>query len=221
MCILSLSGTTRPPRPGEANGQDYTFLSIKDFRALEKSGNLLESGVYKGKCAFFFSSLYVLFVNDGKRTNDEKEIFSQVYLKKTSIGHYYGTPRPPKEANIINGQHLHPPSSSTSASHHLRRSNSANEMFQQQQQQQRVPGNGAEAGRCCLCSHREVHMCLSRLITGLHYQYPSNDPEFFNGHSPTAETANNHPMFHHSGGDSQASSSMFYQTTSSASPIEA
>jgi len=39
--------TTRPPRPGEINGQDYTFLSTKDFRALEKSGNLLESGVYK------------------------------------------------------------------------------------------------------------------------------------------------------------------------------
>ena len=47
--LLSASGTTRPPRPGEINGQDYTFLSTKDFRALEKSGNLLESGVYKGK----------------------------------------------------------------------------------------------------------------------------------------------------------------------------
>ena len=51
-------GTTRPPRPGEINGQDYTFLSTKDFRALEKSGNLLESGVYKGKCKdFVFSYL--------------------------------------------------------------------------------------------------------------------------------------------------------------------
>jgi guanylate kinase len=47
--LILFSGTTRPPRPGEINGQDYTFLSTKDFRALEKSGNLLESGVYKGK----------------------------------------------------------------------------------------------------------------------------------------------------------------------------
>ncbi|CAF3013359.1 unnamed protein product [Rotaria sp. Silwood2] len=39
--------TTRPSRPGEINGQDYTFLSVKDFHALEKSGKLLESGVYK------------------------------------------------------------------------------------------------------------------------------------------------------------------------------
>ncbi len=46
---LLSSGTTRPPRPGEINGQDYTFLSVKDFRALEKSGGLLESGVYKGR----------------------------------------------------------------------------------------------------------------------------------------------------------------------------
>lgn len=42
------SGTTRPPRSGEIDGQDYTFLSVKDFRALEKNGSLLESGVYKG-----------------------------------------------------------------------------------------------------------------------------------------------------------------------------
>lgn len=53
--LFLLLGTTRPPRPGEINGQDYTFLSTKDFRALEKSGNLLESGVYKGNIKFFLS----------------------------------------------------------------------------------------------------------------------------------------------------------------------
>jgi atrophin-1 interacting protein 1/endothelial cell adhesion protein len=46
--FLSPAGTTRPPRQGEINGQDYTFLSVKDFRTLDKSGSLLESGVYKG-----------------------------------------------------------------------------------------------------------------------------------------------------------------------------
>ena len=29
-------------------GVDYTFLSIAEFRELERSGNLLESGVYEG-----------------------------------------------------------------------------------------------------------------------------------------------------------------------------
>ncbi|CAF2041366.1 unnamed protein product [Rotaria magnacalcarata] len=71
--------TTRPQRSGEINGQDYTFLSVKDFHALEKSGKLLESGVYKG--------------------------------------HYYGTPRPSKEAVMTN-------------TNLVRRSNSANGMFQ-------------------------------------------------------------------------------------------
>ena len=54
---IFFSGTTRPARPGEVNGQDYTFLSVKDFRALEKSGNLLESGMYKGECVDSFRSV--------------------------------------------------------------------------------------------------------------------------------------------------------------------
>ncbi|XP_060571370.1 membrane-associated guanylate kinase, WW and PDZ domain-containing protein 1-like [Ruditapes philippinarum] len=40
--------TTREPRPGEVNGVDYTFLSEKDFQELEKSGSLLESGIFDG-----------------------------------------------------------------------------------------------------------------------------------------------------------------------------
>ena len=41
--------TTRTPRPEERNGVDYTFLSKDEFAALEKSGKLLESGIYYGK----------------------------------------------------------------------------------------------------------------------------------------------------------------------------
>ncbi|KAK3103335.1 hypothetical protein FSP39_018567 [Pinctada imbricata] len=40
--------TTRGPRPGEVNGVDYTFLSVEEFFQLEKSGSLLESGLYDG-----------------------------------------------------------------------------------------------------------------------------------------------------------------------------
>lgn len=40
--------TTRSPRQGEVNGVDYTFLSKDEFRALQRSGNLLESGVFEG-----------------------------------------------------------------------------------------------------------------------------------------------------------------------------
>ncbi|XP_070557656.1 membrane-associated guanylate kinase, WW and PDZ domain-containing protein 2-like isoform X2 [Ptychodera flava] len=40
--------TTRTPRNGELNGIDYTFLTVDEFIALEKSGNLLESGIFDG-----------------------------------------------------------------------------------------------------------------------------------------------------------------------------
>ena len=41
--------TTRVPRSEERQGVDYTFLSKDEFIALEKSGELLESGVFEGK----------------------------------------------------------------------------------------------------------------------------------------------------------------------------
>ncbi|KAL1416190.1 hypothetical protein MTO96_006453 [Rhipicephalus appendiculatus] len=44
--------TTRSPREGEVNGVDYTFLTIEEFVALERSGSLLESGIYEGKCTY-------------------------------------------------------------------------------------------------------------------------------------------------------------------------
>ena len=48
--LLYSAGTTRPPREGEVNGVDYTFVSLEEFRALEKRGNLLESGEFDGEC---------------------------------------------------------------------------------------------------------------------------------------------------------------------------
>lgn len=40
--ILSVSATTRAPRPGERHGTDYRFLSEESFRALAEIGELLE-----------------------------------------------------------------------------------------------------------------------------------------------------------------------------------
>ena len=34
--------------PPQVRGVDYTFLTLSEFRELERSGNLLESGVYEG-----------------------------------------------------------------------------------------------------------------------------------------------------------------------------
>ena len=49
--------TTRTPRPEERHGVDYTFLSKEEFAALEKSGELLESGIYDGKNTFIYINI--------------------------------------------------------------------------------------------------------------------------------------------------------------------
>lgn len=46
--FVLLEGTTRMPRDGEVPGVDYNFISVGDFRILEESGLLLESGTYDG-----------------------------------------------------------------------------------------------------------------------------------------------------------------------------
>ena len=42
---ISVSATTRPPRPGEENGLHYWFVSDDDFDAMIKKGDLLEWAV--------------------------------------------------------------------------------------------------------------------------------------------------------------------------------
>ncbi len=39
---LSVSATTRPPRPGEIDGQDYHFLTVDEFRRRRDRGDFLE-----------------------------------------------------------------------------------------------------------------------------------------------------------------------------------
>ena len=56
--VLCVLGTTREARPGEKNGVDYTFLSVDEFLALEKSGNLLESGLFDGKTRINHFTVY-------------------------------------------------------------------------------------------------------------------------------------------------------------------
>lgn len=45
---LSISATTRPPRAGETDGQDYFFLSRQEFENLIETGDLLEWAEYAG-----------------------------------------------------------------------------------------------------------------------------------------------------------------------------
>jgi guanylate kinase len=45
---VSVSATTRPPRPGEADGVDYHFLSQEQFDAHEAAGDFVEHASYSG-----------------------------------------------------------------------------------------------------------------------------------------------------------------------------
>jgi guanylate kinase len=45
---LSVSATTREPRPGEADGRDYHFLSSEEFERRLLRGEFLEHAVYAG-----------------------------------------------------------------------------------------------------------------------------------------------------------------------------
>jgi guanylate kinase len=45
---LSISATTRPPRPGEEEGEDYFFVSDTRFAEMVEQGELLEHAVVFG-----------------------------------------------------------------------------------------------------------------------------------------------------------------------------
>lgn len=45
---LSVSATTRPPRPGERHGIDYHFLRLEDFERRVAAGDFVEYAVYSG-----------------------------------------------------------------------------------------------------------------------------------------------------------------------------
>ncbi len=45
---LSVSYTTRPARPGEANGRDYHFVALPEFQRMLEAGEFLESAVVHG-----------------------------------------------------------------------------------------------------------------------------------------------------------------------------
>ena len=47
---MSVSATTRPPRPGEENGREYYFISREEFQGLVDSGSMLEHAEYVGNC---------------------------------------------------------------------------------------------------------------------------------------------------------------------------
>jgi guanylate kinase len=49
---LSVSATTRPPRPGEVDGVHYHFVTDADFERMREQGDLLEWAVVHGRAKY-------------------------------------------------------------------------------------------------------------------------------------------------------------------------
>ncbi|MDF8264150.1 guanylate kinase [Luteipulveratus flavus] len=49
---LSVSATTRPPRPGEVDGVHYFFVSDAEFQRMADEGELLEYAVVHGRASY-------------------------------------------------------------------------------------------------------------------------------------------------------------------------
>ena len=47
---LSVSATTRAPRPGEEDGREYYFISRERFLEMVRNGEMLEHAEYCGNC---------------------------------------------------------------------------------------------------------------------------------------------------------------------------
>lgn len=47
---LSVSATTRDPRPGETDGREYFFMAREKFQQMEQNDEMLESAEYCGNC---------------------------------------------------------------------------------------------------------------------------------------------------------------------------
>ncbi len=45
---LSVSATTRPPRPGETDGREYRFLTAEEFERRVQAGDFVEHATYSG-----------------------------------------------------------------------------------------------------------------------------------------------------------------------------
>ena len=54
---LSVSATTRPPRDGETNGQDYLFLSLDEFEQRHQAGEFLECFEVFGR-GYWYGTLF-------------------------------------------------------------------------------------------------------------------------------------------------------------------
>ncbi|CAG2168782.1 unnamed protein product, partial [Oppiella nova] len=102
--------TTRPPRPNETDGVDYKFVTKEQFIEMDRSGLLLESGVYAAHFYVFLIEMSTIpCTTRPPRPNetdgvDYKFVTKEQFIEMDRSGlllesgvyaaHFYGTPLP-------------------------------------------------------------------------------------------------------------------------------
>ena len=79
--VLSVSATTRQPRPGEANGREYHFITREQFEEHIKNGGVVE---YTEYCGNYYGTLRseLSKLDEGKNLILEIEVDGAMQVKK-------------------------------------------------------------------------------------------------------------------------------------------
>lgn len=93
--VFSVSATTRPPRPGEVDGQHYHFLSKEDFRARIGAGAFIEHAEVHGNMYGTLKEPMDAAIASGKIYLVEIDVQGALQLKSLEVDGIYVFVAPP------------------------------------------------------------------------------------------------------------------------------
>ena len=79
---VSMSMTTRAPRPGEVDGRDYIFASVDEFKTLRDSGGFLEHAAFSGNFYGTPLSYVTQKIGEGRTVVLEIDVAGALQVKK-------------------------------------------------------------------------------------------------------------------------------------------
>jgi len=93
--VYSVSATTRTPRPGEVDGQDYHFLAKEDFRARMEAGRFIEHAEVHGNMYGTLRVPMEAAIAEGKVYLVEIDVQGALQLKALDVPGIYVFVAPP------------------------------------------------------------------------------------------------------------------------------
>jgi guanylate kinase len=104
---LSVSATTRAPRPGEADGRDYHFLDPDEFERRVAAGEFLEHATYSGNRYGTLRSEVERRLQEGKSVVLEIEVQGARQVRETmpeAVQVFIAPPSPPDLRRRLEGR---------------------------------------------------------------------------------------------------------------------